>query len=90
LRFENIIELYHFELCLQKNFELFTQPDFFSSSSVFALALKGLLRRFGLNVDIFYYILYEKKSRPGVNFINILRAAFWYESFAQSFFVVEV
>jgi hypothetical protein len=32
----------------------------------------------------------KKKKRVGVNFTNILRAAFSYESFARSFFVLEV
>jgi hypothetical protein len=42
-------------------------------------------------------LMYEKatckmtlKLTPGVNFINILRAAFSFKSFAQSFFVLAV
>jgi hypothetical protein len=48
-----------------------------------------------LLVNIFIYLLYHYgaynpwcNERPGVNYTNIIRAAFLYESFAQSFFVL--
>jgi hypothetical protein len=46
----------------------------------------------GMEKKLYYPVAIQKPHSPttGVNFINILRAAFLYKSFMRSYFVLEV